>query len=143
MAQRVRPIGFMDGPLSPIDSTRVPRARFGSVRRLIGYFWRCVAYSRHNVPHNDGKHKRRCSLLTCATGERMRAITLPPGVPDSARLDEVPEPAASDGAILVRSLALGVCGTDAEIVRGEYGWAPPGSERLVLGHESLGEVISA
>jgi threonine dehydrogenase-like Zn-dependent dehydrogenase len=38
---------------------------------------------------------------------------------------------------------LGVCGTDHEIVGGEYGEAPPGSERLVLGHESYGEVISA
>ena len=40
-------------------------------------------------------------------------------------------------------LALGVCGTDREIVCGDYGEAPPGSERLVLGHESLGEVIAA
>jgi threonine dehydrogenase-like Zn-dependent dehydrogenase len=34
-----------------------------------------------------------------------------------------------------------VCGTDAEIAGGHYGWAPPGSERLILGHESLGRVI--
>jgi threonine dehydrogenase-like Zn-dependent dehydrogenase len=40
-------------------------------------------------------------------------------------------------------LALGVCGTDREIVSGAYGEAPPGSERLVLGHESFGEVIEA
>jgi threonine dehydrogenase-like Zn-dependent dehydrogenase len=33
-----------------------------------------------------------------------------------------------------------VCGTDREIVDGEYGWAPEGSDRLVLGHESLGRV---
>ena len=26
---------------------------------------------------------------------------------------------------------------------GEYGWAPPGEERLVLGHESLGRVLEA
>lgn len=30
-----------------------------------------------------------------------------------------------------------------EIARGEYGWAPPGRERLVLGHESLGRVRQA
>jgi glucose 1-dehydrogenase len=40
-------------------------------------------------------------------------------------------------------LAMGVCGTDLEIVRGQYGWAPPGRERLVLGHESLGRVLEA
>jgi glucose 1-dehydrogenase len=38
---------------------------------------------------------------------------------------------------------MGVCGTDVEILRGEYGWAPPGSERLVLGHESLARVREA
>ena len=40
-------------------------------------------------------------------------------------------------------LALGVCGTDREIVGGQYGWSPPGSEQLVLGHESLGRVKEA
>jgi threonine dehydrogenase-like Zn-dependent dehydrogenase len=73
----------------------------------------------------------------------MRAITVAPGVADSARLDEVPEPPPSDGAVLVRTVALGVCGTDREILSGAYGTAPPGDPRLVLGHESLGEVESA
>jgi len=45
--------------------------------------------------------------------------------------------------VLVRALALGICGTDREIVSGEYGTAPPGADRLVLGHESLGEVLEA
>jgi threonine dehydrogenase-like Zn-dependent dehydrogenase len=40
-------------------------------------------------------------------------------------------------------LALGVCGTDREIVSGEYGWPPEGRDRLVLGHESLGRVREA
>jgi threonine dehydrogenase-like Zn-dependent dehydrogenase len=73
----------------------------------------------------------------------VRAITLLPGVANSARLEDIPEPPLSDGSILVRTLALGVCGTDREIVSGAYGQAPPGSERLVLGHESFGEVMSA
>jgi threonine dehydrogenase-like Zn-dependent dehydrogenase len=73
----------------------------------------------------------------------MRAITVLPGVANSAQLEEVPEPAASDGAVLVRALSLGVCGTDREIISGAYGTAPPGAKRLVLGHESLGRVESA
>jgi len=73
----------------------------------------------------------------------MRAITVSPGIANSARLDDVPPPPLSDGVILVRTLALGVCGTDREIVAGEYGWAPPGAQRLVLGHESLGRVEEA
>ena len=70
----------------------------------------------------------------------MRAITVLPGIACSARLEEVDEPAESDGPVLVRTLALGVCGTDREILSGSYGFAPPGQQRLVLGHESLGVI---
>ncbi|PWB60035.1 MAG: theronine dehydrogenase [Bradyrhizobiaceae bacterium] len=73
----------------------------------------------------------------------MLAITVRPGVADSATLAEMPEPDPGDGAVLVRALALGVCGTDREILAAEYGRAPPGADRLILGHESLGEVIEA
>ena len=73
----------------------------------------------------------------------MRAITLQPGVKDSADLEEMPEPPAADGALLVDGVALGICGTDAEIVHGDYGEPPPGAQRLVLGHESLGRVAEA
>jgi threonine dehydrogenase-like Zn-dependent dehydrogenase len=73
----------------------------------------------------------------------MRALTVIPGQAGSARLDQVPEPPPEDGPILVEVLAVGVCGTDREIVAGQYGWAPPGRERLILGHESLGRVIEA
>ncbi len=73
----------------------------------------------------------------------MRALTVQPGKPNSIRLEEVPAPPQSDGAVLVRALALGICGTDREIIAGQYGWAPPGQERLVIGHESLGRVEEA
>ncbi|MFE0823332.1 glucose 1-dehydrogenase [Streptomyces sp. NPDC058847] len=73
----------------------------------------------------------------------MRALTVRPGEKDSLRVREVPDPVPADGELLVRGLAVGVCGTDREIARGEYGWAPPDRERLVLGHESLGRVRQA
>ncbi len=73
----------------------------------------------------------------------MKAITIAPGTPDSLRLDERPEPADDPHSLLVQALALGVCGTDREIISGAYGWAPPGAERLILGHESLGRVLQA
>src|SRR4051812_30570042 len=73
----------------------------------------------------------------------MRALTVVPGTADSARLDDVSEPAAEDGSVLVETLAIGICGTDIEIVSGKYGWPPPGKERLILGHESLGRVREA
>lgn len=72
----------------------------------------------------------------------MRAITVAPGVADSVALDEAPEPDAT-GALLVEAVALGVCGTDHEILAGARGAAPHGQTRLVLGHESLGRVLSA
>jgi threonine dehydrogenase-like Zn-dependent dehydrogenase len=73
----------------------------------------------------------------------MRAITVIPGSPGNERLEERPDPRPGDGELLVEMIELGVCGTDVEIVRGEYGTPPPGSDRLVLGHESLGLVREA
>jgi glucose 1-dehydrogenase len=73
----------------------------------------------------------------------MRALTVAPGTANSARVEDVPDPPLSDGAVLVKTLALGVCGTDREIVSGQYGWAPQGAQRLVIGHESLGKVEQA
>jgi glucose 1-dehydrogenase len=71
----------------------------------------------------------------------MQAVTVVPGTAGSARLEDVPEPGAELGSVVVEALAVGVCGTDAEIASGGYGWAPPGEERLILGHESLGRVV--
>jgi glucose 1-dehydrogenase len=73
----------------------------------------------------------------------MRALTTVPLHADSLELSEVPDPTPHEGDLLVDGLAVGVCGTDKEIARGDYGWAPPGQERLVLGHESLGRVREA
>jgi len=76
-----------------------------------------------------------------ARGPDMKAITVEPHTPHTAQLDDIPEPAAHDGSVLVEAIAVGVCGTDVEIVHGKYGWPPPGRRRLVLGHESLGRVL--
>jgi threonine dehydrogenase-like Zn-dependent dehydrogenase len=71
----------------------------------------------------------------------MRAITVVPHQAGTARLDEVPDPDPRLGSVLVEAVAVGVCGTDLEITSGAYGWNPPGADRLVLGHESLGRVL--
>ncbi|PRZ42194.1 threonine dehydrogenase-like Zn-dependent dehydrogenase [Antricoccus suffuscus] len=73
----------------------------------------------------------------------MRALTVVPGKADSMKLIDVDEPEAGEGELLVDAIAVGVCGTDKEIASGEYGWAPSGHERLVIGHESLGRVRTA
>jgi threonine dehydrogenase-like Zn-dependent dehydrogenase len=48
-----------------------------------------------------------------------------------------------DGGLLVRGRLLGVCGTDREIAVDGYGEPPAGERRLVVGHESHGEVLEA
>jgi glucose 1-dehydrogenase len=66
-----------------------------------------------------------------------------PGRSGSLRVGHLEEPAAGQGSVLVRALALGVCATDRELIEGHYGEAPEGRSRLVIGHESLGEVLDA
>lgn len=74
----------------------------------------------------------------------MKAIAVYPGKPNSVHLEEIPKPALTEIAggkgILVRVLKVGVDATDREINDALYGNAPPGSDFLVLGHESFGIV---
>src|SRR4051794_29214477 len=65
----------------------------------------------------------------------MQALVARPGIPHSARVEDIPEP--SGEGVLLRMLEVGVCGTDREISEGLFGVAPAGTEWLVLGHESL------
>src|SRR5207248_56788 len=95
---------------------------------------------RCNAPGHR-EHRRRNAPYR--REQRMRAVTVVPLRKGSAELLEVPDPAPEQGAILAETLAIGVDGTDNEIVEGAYGAAPPGKERLILGHESLGRVLEA
>jgi threonine dehydrogenase-like Zn-dependent dehydrogenase len=70
-------------------------------------------------------------------------MTVRPGQKGTAGVEEIPQPDRQDGALLVRGKAIGVCGTDREIADGAYGTLPSGEERLIIGHESLGEVLEA
>jgi threonine dehydrogenase-like Zn-dependent dehydrogenase len=73
----------------------------------------------------------------------VKALTVVPLQKDSAELSDVDDPPESDGPVLVETIGVGICGTDVEILSGAYGWPPPGRQRLVLGHESLGRVVDA
>lgn len=48
-----------------------------------------------------------------------------------------------DTEVLLRVLDVGVCGTDREIARFEYGTPPAGRDHLVIGHETLARVVAA
>jgi threonine dehydrogenase-like Zn-dependent dehydrogenase len=77
----------------------------------------------------------------------MQAIAVRPGEPWSLHrtaVDLPPLTSIPDGrGVQVRVLQVGLCGTDAEIAEGLFGYPPPGEPSLVLGHEHLGQVIAA
>jgi threonine dehydrogenase-like Zn-dependent dehydrogenase len=73
----------------------------------------------------------------------MKACTVAPGTPETAGVEELPVAAVGTGDLLVDGLLVGVCGTDVEIATKGYGEPPPGHERIVLFHESLGRVVEA
>jgi threonine dehydrogenase-like Zn-dependent dehydrogenase len=71
----------------------------------------------------------------------MKAISVFPDKKE-VRLIDHPEPVIeSPSQVKLKILDVGICGTDKEIVAFQYGTPPAGSEYLVIGHESLGEVI--
>jgi len=71
----------------------------------------------------------------------MRAAIVSPGKAKSMRVADVPAPEPRPDECLVRVLEVGICGTDRDIDAGHYGEGPAGSEYLIDGHESLGEVV--
>jgi threonine dehydrogenase-like Zn-dependent dehydrogenase len=69
----------------------------------------------------------------------MQALITTPGRPGSIRVGDMTE--AAVGGVRIRTLEVGVCGTDREISEGAFGVAPDGEQDLVLGHELLGQVM--
>jgi len=59
---------------------------------------------------------------------------------DGPRRLEMPRPEPGPGEALVRTLRVGVDGTDHEVIAGAHGGPPAGEDRLVLGHEAVGVV---
>src|ERR671923_2550561 len=70
----------------------------------------------------------------------MQALVTRPGVAHSAQVADIAAVEAHDGELLLRTLEVGVCGTDREISQGLFGIAPAGEQMLVLGHEALAVV---
>jgi len=59
---------------------------------------------------------------------------------DEPELLDVPRPEPAPGEALVRTLRVGVDGTDHEVISGAHGGYPAGEEYMVLGHEAVGVV---
>jgi len=70
----------------------------------------------------------------------MQGIAAFPGRVEPDFVD-IPEPRApGPGQVLCRTLQLGVCGTDRDILQSTTPFVPPGENFLVLGHECLARV---
>jgi threonine dehydrogenase-like Zn-dependent dehydrogenase len=59
------------------------------------------------------------------------------------RVIEKARPEPGPGEVLVRTLRVGVDGTDQEVIEGAHGGFPEGEDHLVLGHEAVGIVAAA
>lgn len=70
----------------------------------------------------------------------MKSITIVPLKENSLNLEDSPVPEMKDDEVMVKVIRVGVCGTDKEISEGLYGEAPEGSDKLIIGHESFGQV---
>ncbi|MFC7204034.1 glucose 1-dehydrogenase [Haloferax namakaokahaiae] len=70
----------------------------------------------------------------------MQAIAVKRGE-DKPVIIEKPRPEPEPGEALVRTLRVGVDGTDHEVIAGGHGGFPEGEDHLVLGHEAVGIVV--
>jgi glucose 1-dehydrogenase len=72
----------------------------------------------------------------------MKAVAVFPKSREVRVIDDAPEPRlGSPTQVRVRTLEVGVCGTDKEILDFRYGTPPDGEDFLIVGHEALGEVV--
>jgi threonine dehydrogenase-like Zn-dependent dehydrogenase len=71
----------------------------------------------------------------------MKAVAVFPATREVALVEQAPPSLARPTDVRLRMLDVGVCGTDREICAFQYGTPPDGCDHLVIGHESLGEVV--
>lgn len=72
---------------------------------------------------------------------KMKAIGVMPGRKEVRLVDHAAPQISADDQVKIRTLDVGICGTDKEICTFVYGSPPQGFDYLVIGHESLGEVV--
>ena len=78
-----------------------------------------------------------CTLPTPENGATtVRAVRV--ASPNVIEIADVPEPDRG-GAVLIRARTVGICGTDVKVLTG----AIPVHYPLIMGHEMIGEVVSA
>ncbi|MFC7070491.1 glucose 1-dehydrogenase [Halobaculum lipolyticum] len=69
----------------------------------------------------------------------MKAVTIEQG-DTGVTVREVPDPVVGPEDVLVRTLRVGIDGTDHEVIGGSHGGYPAGETYQILGHEAIGVV---
>ena len=71
----------------------------------------------------------------------MRAVAVFPHSRELRIIDHEEPSITRPTEVKLRMLEVGICGTDKEICAFAYGTPPAGEDYLIIGHESLGEVV--
>lgn len=72
--------------------------------------------------------------------DTVRAVAITPAHPSGVHLTTTGLPEPGPGEVEIKVIRVGVCGTDRELIRGEIGFPPAGTDELILGHEVVGRV---
>jgi threonine dehydrogenase-like Zn-dependent dehydrogenase len=71
----------------------------------------------------------------------MKAVAVFPGSQEVRVIERDFPRLTRPDQVTMRMLDIGICGTDKEICSFEYGTPPPGDDHLVIGHESVAEIV--
>jgi glucose 1-dehydrogenase len=71
----------------------------------------------------------------------LKAVAVFPGSQQVKIIEQDVPRLTQPDQVALRLLDVGICGTDKEICSFEYGTPPPGDDHLVIGHESLAEIV--
>jgi threonine dehydrogenase-like Zn-dependent dehydrogenase len=72
----------------------------------------------------------------------MKAVAVFPETREVKLIDHAEPEITTPTQVKLRMLEVGVCGTDRKITTFEFGTPPAGSDYLIIGHESLAEVVA-
>ena len=97
------------------------------------------APARVAVRPREGPTSRRRG--TIAPAGTMHAVVVIPQEKRVRLVERTVPRELGDSEVLLRTIEVGICGTDREIASFEYGTPPPGSTELVIGHEALAEIV--